>query len=291
MRLAFLGTPDPAVASLRALVGAGHEVAIVITRPDRRRGRGNELSASPVKVAALDLGLRVSHDLADLEGLDLERGVVVAYGALIEGPVLERLAMLNVHFSLLPRWRGAAPVERAILAGDEVTGVTVMSLEEALDTGPVHLERTLAVDEKSVGTLTCELADLGATALLEVLSSPELLTNPRAQVGEATYAKKLTSETFHLVPSMEPVMLLRTIRLERAFTFVNDRRLLILRAHATTSSSHDAGAMDVSNGTISLVSTNGAVALDEVHPEGSTAMAASSWWAGARLDGAVTRWS
>jgi methionyl-tRNA formyltransferase len=291
MRLAFLGTPGPAVASLRALVEAGHEVAIVITRPDRRRGRGNELSASPVKVAALDLGLLVSHDLADLEGLDLERGVVVAYGALIEGSVLERLAMLNVHFSLLPRWRGAAPVERAILAGDEVTGVAVMSLEEALDTGPVHLERTLAVDEKSVSTLTHELAELGAKALLEVLSSPELLANPRAQVGEATYAKKLTSETFHLVPSMEPVMLLRIVRLERAFTLVNDRRLRILRAHATTSSSHDAGSMDVSNGTISLVSTNGAVALDEVHPEGSTPMAASSWWAGARLDGAVTRWS
>jgi methionyl-tRNA formyltransferase len=118
MRLAFLGTPEPAIPSLRALVEAGHEVVIVITRPDRRRGRGSALSSSPVKGAALELGLRVSHQMSDLNGLNVERGVVVAYGALIRGSVLEKIPMLNVHFSLLPRWRGAAPVERAILAGD-----------------------------------------------------------------------------------------------------------------------------------------------------------------------------
>ena len=141
MRLAFLGTPEAAVPSLRALVMAGHDVEIVISRPDRRRGRGSELSASPVKGAANEMGLRVSDRIGDLDAFDLERGVVVAYGALIRGSVLERLPMLNVHFSLLPRWRGAAPVERAILAGDGVTGVSVMSLEVALDTGPVHVER------------------------------------------------------------------------------------------------------------------------------------------------------
>src|ERR1022692_2797206 len=192
MRLAFLGTPEASVVSLRALVQAGHDVAIVITRPDRRRGRGSELSASPVKVAALELGLRVSDQIGDLDGLDLECGVVVAYGALIRAAVLERLPMLNVHFSLLPRWRGAAPVERAILAGDEVTGVSIMSLEAALDTGPVHLVRPLVVGEKTASELTRELAHVGAEALIEVLASPELMSNPRAQAGPATYAEKLT---------------------------------------------------------------------------------------------------
>src|SRR5487761_1947697 len=138
MRLAFLGTPQAAVPSLFALVDAGHDVRVVIPRPVRRRGRGSQLHASPVKLAALELGLRVGHSLGELDAVDVERGVVVAYGAMIPSSVLEKVPMLNVHFSLLPRWRGAAPVERSILAGDEMTGVSVMSLEATLDTGPVH---------------------------------------------------------------------------------------------------------------------------------------------------------
>ena len=107
MRLAFLGTPEASVVSLRALVGAGHDVVLVITRPDRRRGRGSATSPSPVKAAALQLGLNVSHDIGDLDGLDIERGVVVAYGSLIRAPVLEQLPMLNVHFSLRRRSHGS----------------------------------------------------------------------------------------------------------------------------------------------------------------------------------------
>src|SRR5277367_1823366 len=129
MRLVFLGTPEAAVPSLDAVVAAGHDVVLVITRPDRRRGRGSELSPSPVKVAATRLGLSVGHRLADLDDIDAERGVVVAYGAIIPAAILDRLPMLNVHFSLLPRWRGAAPVQRAILAGDEETGISIISLE------------------------------------------------------------------------------------------------------------------------------------------------------------------
>src|SRR5674476_420096 len=106
MRLVFLGTPEAAVPSLEALVNAGHDVALVITRPDRRRGRGSDLVASPVKKAALALGLTVSHQLSSLDDFDVERGVVVAYGVIIPAPLLQRAPMLNVHFSLLPRWRG-----------------------------------------------------------------------------------------------------------------------------------------------------------------------------------------
>jgi methionyl-tRNA formyltransferase len=291
MRLAFLGTPEAAVPSLRALVMAGHDVEIVISRPDRRRGRGSELSASPVKGAANEMGLRVSDRIGDLDAFDLERGVVVAYGALIRGSVLERLPMLNVHFSLLPRWRGAAPVERAILAGDGVTGVSVMSLEVALDTGPVHVERRLAVGEKTASELTRELAQLGAAALIEVLASSELLAHPRAQEGNATYAEKLTTETFHLVPAMDQATMLRTVRLERAFTFVNERRLRVRRAHAASTEHQGVASLHVQDGIIYLVGADGAIALDEVQPVGAKPMSASAWWAGARLDGATVRWS
>jgi len=157
------------VPSLRALIDAGHDVALVITRPDRKRGRGGRLSPSPVKECAQELGLRVGHRLGDLDGVKVERGVVVAYGRLVPSELLERIPMLNVHFSLLPKWRGAAPVERAMLAGDEETGVSIMTLEPELDTGPVHLEKRVAIDDKTLATLLDELATLGAQALTEVL--------------------------------------------------------------------------------------------------------------------------
>src|SRR5487761_2013917 len=141
MRLAFPGTPEAAAPTLQALVDAGHDVALVVTRPDRRRGRGAALSNSPVHETARGMGRDVAPPLGDLAAAAVERGVVVAYGALVPAEVLARIPMLNVHFSLLPRWRGAAPVERAILAGDVETGVSVMTLEATLDTGPVHLTR------------------------------------------------------------------------------------------------------------------------------------------------------
>jgi methionyl-tRNA formyltransferase len=291
MRLAFLGTPEAAVPTLRALVDAGHDVALVITRPDRRRGRGGAVSPSPVKSAALDLGLQVGHQLSDLDGLSIDRGVVVAYGALIRASVLDAVPMLNVHFSLLPRWRGAAPVERAILAGDELTGVSIMSLEVELDTGPIHLERSLHVGEKRVSELLDELAHLGASMLVEVLASPELLEHPKIQQGATTYAEKLTKETFHLVPTMTQDELLRTVRLEHAFTFLNGRRLLVSRAHRGAASSITPGHVRLVDGDVCLGATGATIVLDDVQPEGSKMMSASAWWAGARLDAADVTWS
>lgn len=291
MRLAFLGTPEAAVPSLRALVEAGHDVRIVITRPDRRRGRGSGLSPSAVKIAAEELGLVVGYALSDLDGADVERGVVVAYGALIPGSVLSRIPMLNVHFSLLPRWRGAAPVERAILAGDEFTGVSVMSLEVQLDSGPVHAMRRVTVGNKTASELTSELAQLGAAGLVDVLSSRELLGHASAQEGEATYAQKLTKETFHLVPTMSPTSLLATVRLERAFTFVNGRRVGIRRAHEIDAPPGDAGTLAIVDGVITLVCSGGTVALDMVQPEGSKLMTAEAWRSGARVDVGLGAWA
>ncbi len=137
-RLAYLGTPQLAVPPLRALVDAGHDVALCVTRPDRRRGRGGQTTPSPVKAAAGELGIAVSHDMDDLLAARVELAVVVAFGRIIPARLLQELSMVNLHFSLLPRWRGAAPVERAILAGDDETGVCLMKIEEGLDSGPVY---------------------------------------------------------------------------------------------------------------------------------------------------------
>ena len=291
MRLVFLGTPEPAVASLDALVAAGHEVVCVVTRPDRRRGRGAELSPSPVKVAAQAHGIPVFHHVRDLDGVDAERGVVVAYGAMIPGPVLERLPMLNVHFSLLPRWRGAAPVERAILAGDEVTGVDIMSLEVTLDTGPVHAEVRVPVGQKTASELTGELARLGAALLVEVLASPERLQHARAQKGEPTYAEKLTSDTFRLAATMTPSLAARIVRLERAWCLIATKRFRVLTAHEGENV-HAAvpGSVVAFGPHVGLAMTDGILWLDRVQPEGGRPMEASAWWAGARLASDAT-WS
>jgi methionyl-tRNA formyltransferase len=291
MRLAFLGTPEAAVPALRALVGAGHDVAVVVTRPDRRRGRGAELSHSPVHLAADELGLVVGHSIEDVTRAGVARAVVVAFGSLIPAHVLARVPMLNVHFSLLPRWRGAAPVERAILAGDRETGVCVMSLEETLDTGPVHLVRRVDVDDKTLSQLTGELAQLGAAALVEVLGTPELLSSPQPQVGEATYAAKLMAETFHLDPAMSWDAFERTVRLERAFTIVGGRRLRVLRTHRLDAPGLEPGTVVAREGEVALALGDAAAALDEVQPEGARPMAGSAWWHGARLTTATARWA
>jgi methionyl-tRNA formyltransferase len=291
VRLAFLGTPEAAVVSLRALVDAGHDVAIVITRPDRKRGRGGQLSASPVKTCAQELGLSVAHRLSDLDDLDVERGVVVAYGRLIPPDALERIPMLNVHFSLLPRWRGAAPVERAILAGDDVTGVSIMTLEAALDTGPVHAQERVEIGEKTLATLLDELADCGARALLEVLASPELLAHAHAQEGEVTYAEKLTKEEFHLAASSSAVQALRIVRLGQAFVIVEGRRLLVESATASDVSDVASASVALRDGRVILGVVDGAIDLERVRPESAKSMSALAWWSGRRFDNDVAQWT
>jgi len=286
MRLAFLGTPEAAVPSLRALVEAGHDVAMVISQPDRRRGRGALVTASPVKAAAEELGLIVAADLAALDDVDVERAVVVAYGQLIPGTLLERIPMLNVHFSLLPRWRGAAPVERAILAGDEVTGVGIISLETTLDTGPLHGERRTSTRGKTASALTAELAEMGAALLVDVLDDPQALASPRPQVGPSTYAAKLTPADFRLNATMSPLEATRVVALERAFLTVQGRRL---KVHSVDPSDAQlaAGTLRARGSEVVVGLTGGALALGWVQPEGSRAMSAAAWWAGARLGDGV----
>jgi methionyl-tRNA formyltransferase len=281
MRLVFLGTPEAAVPTLEAVIDAGHDVVLVVTRPDRRRGRGGELTPSPVKSAALRLGLSVTHRLADVADVDAERAVVVAYGALIPDSLLKKTPMLNVHFSLLPRWRGAAPVQRAILAGDTETGVSIISLEATLDTGPVHLERRIPIGDDTAEELTRRLAALGAQALIDVLASPELLDHPTAQTGESTYAEKLSAETFRLAPTMTVDLAWRTVRLGRAFFFLGAKRIGALEARPTHQSV-PSGELLSSDGEVTLGLSDGALVLVTVRPEGSSTMAARAWWGGLR---------
>jgi len=165
-RLVFFGTPHESVPFLEALAAAGFDVALAVTRPDKRRGRRAAPTPSPVKATAQDLGIPVSSDVDDVLGADADLGVVVAFGQIIKPHVLDRLAMVNVHFSLLPRWRGAAPVERASLAGDQTTGVCLMEVAEGLDTGRVYrrVEVGSGPDIRA-GALRAELVEIAGAML------------------------------------------------------------------------------------------------------------------------------
>lgn len=199
MRIVFMGSPDFAVPSLDALVGAGHEIACVYTQPPRPAGRGKGEQKTAVHKRAEELGLEVrcprtlrdAEEQAKFAALGAELAVVAAYGLILPKAVLDapKDGCINVHASLLPRWRGAAPIQRAILAGDETTGVTIMRMEEGLDTGPMLLKRETPAGRKTAGELTGELAQLGAEALVAWLAKP---CAPEEQPNDGvTYASKI----------------------------------------------------------------------------------------------------
>jgi methionyl-tRNA formyltransferase len=203
LRLAFMGTPDFAVPSLNALIAAGHDVACVYTQPPRPKGRGLSEEKSPVHKVAETAGIEVrtprrlkhADEQAAFAALDLDAAIVVAYGLLLPMAVLEatKLGCFNLHGSLLPRWRGAAPIQRAIMAGDEETGVQVMRMEEGLDTGPVLMTARTPVGRNTYGELHDELSRLGADLLVRALAGLEkgaLVEQPQTHVG-VTYARKI----------------------------------------------------------------------------------------------------
>lgn len=246
MRLVFAGTSSFAVPVLSALAGSTHEIALVLTRPDRPAGRGRRLRPSPVRTAAEAAGLAVETPtrpdapplLERLAALAPAALVVVAYGHLV--PVrllaLARHGGINVHPSLLPRWRGAAPVERAILAGDTETGVSIMRMEAGLDTGPLYrVERTAIGVGETAGELSARLAELGAALLLEVLAAlAEGRARTEAQRGEASYATRLSSAEARLHFTEPASVLARRIRAFNprpgAWCVCGGERLRLLRA-------------------------------------------------------------
>ena len=282
-RLAFLGSPPAAVVALEALVGAGHDVVLAVTRADARRGRGPAPGPSPVKRAALDLGIPVTHRLAEVTGARAELGVVVAYGRIVPVAVLDALAMVNVHFSLLPRWRGAAPVERAILAGDEETGVCLMRLEAGLDTGPVLGRVRLGIEDgEHAGPLTARLARAGAALLVDGLAGGVEALGPGVpQEGEATYAAKLEPSELRLDWTRPALELERVVRLDRAWTTARHERLRVLEARAEPDPTPGADPPGTLRGS-AVVTGAGLLALLEVQPAGRRPMAAEAWRRGLR---------
>jgi methionyl-tRNA formyltransferase len=278
MRLAFLGSPAMAVPFLQALVEAGHHIALVVSQPDKRRGRGAETMPSPVKAAALALGLPVTDRVADVKDAGVELGVVVAFGRLIKPDVLERVLMVNVHFSLLPRWRGAAPLERAILAGDTETGVCLMQLEEGLDTGPVYACETLPIEPgETAESLRGRLVDAGVALMLRMLEGG--LPEPVPQEGDATYAAKLEHDDHRLDWGRPAEELHRIVRLGRAWTTFRGRRLLVVRA-SQAATGPEPGVVD---GLVVGTGDGRGLVLEVVQPEGKGPQRAGDWRNGARL--------
>jgi methionyl-tRNA formyltransferase len=285
-RLAYLGTPQLAVPPLRALVDAGHDVALCVTRADRRRGRGTETTPSPVKAAAEELGIAVSHTMDDLVSADVELAVVVAFGRIIPARLLERLPMVNAHFSLLPRWRGAAPVERAILAGDRETGVCLMKVEEGLDTGPVYTSRVVPItDDVTLHMLREQLVAVACALLVDLLANGVSgLPVPYAQLGEVTIADKITAGDLHLHWSEPARHVARVVRLGRAWTTFRGKRLGILDAAVDAAdSTFDHGAPGTLHD-VHVSTGDGSLTLRQVQPESRSPMSAADWLRGIRLE-------
>lgn len=298
VRAAFLGTPSTAVPSLRALVEIA-ELALVVTRPDRARGRSGKPQAPPVKEEALarDLPLAQPTSAAELraallQALPLDVGVVVAFGMLLPPQVLEipRLGFVNVHFSLLPRWRGAAPVARAIEAGDTTTGVTLLQLDEGLDTGPVLASRPASIEPtESAGELGARLAQLGAACLREEL--PGFLagdTIPRPQPAEeASYAAKVAPEEARLRPERPAAELELTVRAFNprpgAYAMMGRDRFKVLRARQVEGvESLPPGELRMEGERLVMGTGAGMLELIEVQPAGRRVMAAAAWARGRR---------
>ncbi len=305
LRIVFAGTPEFAVPSLEALTSSGHDVAAVYTQPDRPAGRGRKLTASPVKQAALAHGFTVFQpptlrDSAAVDALGAHNPdlmVVVAYGLLLPQPVLDapRLGCVNVHASLLPRWRGAAPIQRAILTGDRETGVTIMRMEAGLDTGPMYLKRLIPIAGNDTGgSLHDKLAVLGAEALLAALPGiAEGSLSPQPQDASlSTYAGKLNKEEA-LIDWHRPAVEIE--RMIRAFdpwpvaqTRLGDVTLRLWGAELATPETSEAAPGSIiaaDRGGILVATAEGALRITRLQPPGKRPMAAADFLNARSLDG------
>jgi len=293
MRIVFAGTPDIAATVLRALLNSEYEIVGVLTQPDRPAGRGRQLMPSPVKQLAEKNNIPVyqldsfKSEAArkQLQLLQADLMVVVAYGLLLPQAVLDMptLGCWNVHVSLLPRWRGAAPIQRAIEAGDTQTGVTIMQMDAGLDTGPVLLQQACVITpEMTAGQLHDHLADMGAQALLDTLvlqRSDEL--SPQAQSNQGvTYAHKLSKAEAKLDWSQPAVQLVNKIRAFNpwpiASTKINDVTVRVWQATMITSSKQVAPAtiVHVDQHGVDVMAGDGAVRLQSLQLPGKKALAA-----------------
>lgn len=302
-RVAFLGTPHAAVPTLRALASE-YEVALVVTQPDRPKGRSGKPVPPPVKEAAKELSLPVAQPSTGPELAEeltavqpLEAGIVVAYGRILRPEALEmaRSGFLNVHFSLLPRWRGAAPVERALMAGDEMTGVTIMILDEGLDTGPVLTAQAIDIPPgDDAGMLTDRLARLGARLLVTALGGYlEGELQPQQQTDDgAVYAEKITRHDRNLDVTWtvdEFVNRVRGLSPDPAATLeIDGKPHKIFRASAHEASP-EIGTWEAHGGVPVVGVADGGVSLVELQPPGKNRQPAEDWLRGRRRTGGTVR--
>jgi methionyl-tRNA formyltransferase len=307
LRVVFFGTPDFAVPTLRALHAAGHEVVAVVTQPDRPRGRGQKPSPGPVKLFAESRGLtilqpeRIGTDafLATLSSLSPDLGVVAAYGRILQAPLLAvpRLGLINVHASLLPRWRGASPIQRAVMAGDADTGVSIMRVVLALDAGGVFAQarRPIGKDDSSE-EVERDLAELGARLVLPVIEALEAGTAVEVAQDErlVTHAPRLSREDGVIGWSAPAVAIHNQVRglhpWPHAATSLGGARVIVLRTSLVTSAaeaSGDAQAGEVlaidGDAIVVLAGDNRPIGLLQLQAEGRRAVSAREFAAGARL--------
>ena len=274
-RVAYIGTPAIAVDPLLKLVEEGYDIPLVVTGPDKRRGRGSSTSPSDVKREAERLGLSVSSNIDDLVSIDVDLAIVVAFGQLIPKHILEHVQMINIHFSLLPRWRGAAPLERAILAGDTKTGVCIMELEETLDTGGIYRCVEIPIGpNQTLEELRAKSVSEGVDLLLQSLE--EGLGSPTPQLGEPSYAHKISSSELEIDWGLSSEEILRLVRLGRAWTTVSGSRLRVHSAKIGSLTNLEIGQRKG----LSVGSCDGTVELLEVQPEGRKKMLAEDWMNG-----------
>lgn len=295
MRIAYAGSPDAAVAPLRALNASAHEVALVVTQPDRPRGRRGTPTPTPVGSAALELGLpllrpqtiNAPEAIAALEEARIDALVVVAFGQILRDGILSRWPCVNVHFSLLPAYRGAAPVERAIMDGREETGVTIMMMDAGLDTGPmVTTARTPIGPDETGGALTARLADLGAELLVRTLSgleSGELTPVPQPEEG-VSIAPKIGPEDRVIDRSESAAAVARRIRALApgigATCRIGGEPFKVWGARETDLAGD--APLSVVDGHLVLACADGAVEITELQPPGKARMAAGDFLRGWR---------
>jgi methionyl-tRNA formyltransferase len=285
LRLAFMGTPDFAVPTLAELIAQGHDIATVYSQPPRPKGRGMALEPGPVHKFAQGAGLTVRTPLslkgeaeqAEFAALNIDAAIVVAYGLLLPKPILDAPALgcFNLHGSLLPRWRGAAPIQRAVMAGDAETGVMVMQMEEGLDTGPVLMAERVPVGRKTSGELATELSRLGADLMVRALGALErgaIMPVTQSDVG-VTYAKKILKDEARIdwnKSAREIDCLVRGISpFPGAWTEVNGERVKVLYAEPADGSGVPGTALDDA---LAVACGSGALRLRRVQRAGGKAM-------------------
>ncbi|MBD59105.1 MAG: methionyl-tRNA formyltransferase [Citromicrobium sp.] len=283
MRIVFMGTPDFAVPTLEALVHAAHDVACVYTQPPRKAGRGKTLQPTPVHKAAERLGIEVRHPASlkaqeekdAFAALGADVGVVAAYGLILPQAVLDAPAhgCLNVHASILPRWRGAAPIQRAILAGDTGTGVTIMQMEAGLDTGPMLATVRTPINGKTAGDLTEELAERGAQLMVGTLRDLAIHIPVAQDDAEATHAPKIDKAEARLDWTQDAVQVERQVRAftpwPGAFFEHEGQRVKVLAADVAEGSGEPGTVLDDA---LTVACGSGALRLTRVQRAGKPAM-------------------